>query len=663
MFFEDVDAHRRGPTSHIGVAVFVERIELDTDGRAEALDVVVHHLRGVAVDGAALAVLVGRRFLAHGGSLWRRAQLSRTVLRSVALVSCFVAGAILAGCGERAATPDAGRVAVPAPATPPDEAAAYALAPDALRAVYYETAARAAHAEATEAGVVLSRQAAGLARVLARRQRDTTFVDAARRHLREAARRARLPGACDASNELARLEAVDAADLAAAYIVAHRTVVRFGGDDAFSACVAQAQRTLAVLAAVRPDPAVLAAADAAPDDEGAPPAPASESPTEQPAADIVAWAAARADVPAGAAPVLLRIEVLGAAPNVGSPVGATASARVALYFDQVAVFERGELPADGTLPRRVFLDFHGARLAPEVAAATRVGAGGVARVRAAQPDPQTLRVAFDLEQNARYRLFFLPDPYRVVVDFEQASLDARAATPVAVAPTGGPHRLGLLVLDPGHGGDDHGARSPTGLRESFVVLELAQQVKALLAQRLPGTRVLLTRDHDVFLSLEQRAAMANVVNADAFVSIHLNASPTPAERGGVGTFVLDTTADRASLSLAARENGTTEGEVTGLQRILASLQRADQAGDSRALAQELQGTTLAAGRREFPALYDRGTQSALFYVLVGARMPAVLVEASFILRAPEAPLLASASYKQALAEGIADGLVRYAHGQ
>ena len=546
-----------------------------------------------------------------------------------------------------------------------DENAAYALAPDALRAAYHDTAARAARAEATKSGVALSREAARLARVLARRQRDASFVDAARRHLREAARRARLLGACDASLELARLEAVDAADLSAAYLVAHRTVVRFGEDDAFSRCVAEARRTLAMLAAFRPDPAVLAAADAAPDDEGA------LTPTTRPATevtpdvDVAGWAAARTDVVAGPSPVLERVEVLGAqvarpeAP--GAALARPPSARVALYFDHVAVFERGELPADGTLPRRAFLDFHGAQLGPAVPAATRVDAGGVVRVRVARLDPATLRVAFDLEAGARYRLFFLPDPYRVVVDFERDPLEAHAAAAPAQRPSG-QHPLGLLVLDPGHGGDDHGARSGTGLRESYIVLELAQRVKQILARRLPATRVLLTRDHDVFLSLEQRAAMANVVGADAFVSIHLNASPTPAERGGVGTFVLDTTADRASLSLAARENGTTEGEVTNLQRILASLQRADQARDSRVLAERLQGTTLAAGRREYPALHDRSTQSALFYVLVGARMPAVLVEASFILRAPEAPLLAREPYKQALAEGIADGIVRYARG-
>jgi N-acetylmuramoyl-L-alanine amidase len=542
-----------------------------------------------------------------------------------------------------------------------DEAAAFALAPDALRAAYHETAARAARTEGTEAGVAAAREAARLARVLARRESASERLASARAHLREASRQVRWRGACEASLELARLEAVDAADPSAAWLEAHRAVRRFGQDAGSARCVAEARRTLAALAAHAPDPAVVRADDAASADEEGASAPVGDvAPAAAPEASgdaLAAWFAARErSADPNAAAQLQRIDVLGA----GVVTGAARSARVALYLDRVATFTRTELPAAGALPRRLVLDFQRVGAAPELAGATPVGAAGVTRVTAAPVAAHTLRVTFDLEGAPRDRVFFLTDPYRVVVDFDAAP---ETSAPLAVgAPPTGPHPLRLLVLDPGHGGDDHGARGETGLRESHLVLELAQRVKALLAQRLPGTRVLLTRDHDVFVSLEQRAAMANVVGADAFVSIHLNASPTEAERGGVGTFVLDTAADRAALSLAARENGTSEGEVTGLQRILASLYRADQTRGSRALAERLQGATLAAGRRAYPALHDRGTQSAMFYVLVGARMPAVLLEASFILRAPEAPLLADDAYKAALADGIANGIVRYARG-
>jgi N-acetylmuramoyl-L-alanine amidase len=216
-----------------------------------------------------------------------------------------------------------------------------------------------------------------------------------------------------------------------------------------------------------------------------------------------------------------------------------------------------------------------------------------------------------------------------------------------------------IVLDPGHGGNDYGARQ-FGLSESELTLDLAQRVRTILASRMPDVRVLLTREQDVFVSLEQRAAMANAVGADLFLSIHLNASPTPVERGGVTTFVLDTSDDRQAMRLAARENGTSVEQVDELSRILASLYRDEQLRGSRALAERVHRATLRAGRRVLPRLYDRGVRSALFYVLVGARMPAVLLEASFLTREDEANALRTPEYRQALAEGIAEGIARAA---
>ena len=217
----------------------------------------------------------------------------------------------------------------------------------------------------------------------------------------------------------------------------------------------------------------------------------------------------------------------------------------------------------------------------------------------------------------------------------------------------------LIVLDPGHGGDDFGARA-FGLRESDLTLDLAKRVRTLLARRLPAVRVVLTRESDVLVSLEQRAAMANAISADLFLSIHLNAADEPVDRGGVTTFVLDTGNDRQALRLAARENGTSVAEVSELSRILASLHREDQVTASRAFAGQVHRATLLGGRRVLPRLYDRGVREAMFYVLVGARMPAVLLEASFLSREPEAEALRTVEYRQALAEGIAEGIVRWA---
>jgi len=216
-----------------------------------------------------------------------------------------------------------------------------------------------------------------------------------------------------------------------------------------------------------------------------------------------------------------------------------------------------------------------------------------------------------------------------------------------------------IVLDPGHGGDATGAKGPNGIRESEVALSLALRVRRALSRMLPDVRVVMTRDRDVDLSLEARSALANALDADLFVSIHLNASDSPEDKGGVSTYVLDSTTDAAALRLAAQENGTDEAGVTALQLVLASLYRKDQVEHSRALAHDVQSSLLHSGRKVHPELNDRGVKRALFYVLVGARMPSILVEASFITRPEEAQLLATDRYRQALSDGIAQGIERY----
>lgn len=219
--------------------------------------------------------------------------------------------------------------------------------------------------------------------------------------------------------------------------------------------------------------------------------------------------------------------------------------------------------------------------------------------------------------------------------------------------------LRVILLDPGHGGDEHGARVD-GVRESHLALDITRRAAMILSRALPTTRILMTRESDVDITLEQRAQMAQGVDADLFVSVHLNAADEPVDRGGVTTFVLDTEGDEAALRLAARENGTEVVSVTGMQRLLAGLHRERQAAASRVLADSVHGALLARARREIPWLPDRGVKSAMFYVLVGAEMPAILVEASFMTRPDELAQLRTIRYRQALAEGIAAGILRYA---
>jgi N-acetylmuramoyl-L-alanine amidase len=248
-----------------------------------------------------------------------------------------------------------------------------------------------------------------------------------------------------------------------------------------------------------------------------------------------------------------------------------------------------------------------------------------------------------------YRLFFLSEPFRVVMDFRE---EAKGKA----APAG---RQWTIALDPGHGGEQCGAKGPNGLKESHVALAIARRVRQALRRQAPGARVVMTRDEDQVVSLEERAAIANAVDADLFVSIHLNASHAADDLGGLATFVLDTTDDQAALRLAARENDMDMEAVSKLQLILASLYRRAQVDRSRALANDVQRSTLRSARQLLPALHDRGVKSALFYVLVGAQMPAILVEGSFISRPDEAAALATDEYRQALADGIAGGILQY----
>lgn len=360
--------------------------------------------------------------------------------------------------------------------------------------------------------------------------------------------------------------------------------------------------------------------------------------------------------------------VSGAAAEPASPVrltnievysGGELGARAVLRFDGEARFTVGQSPATNGDPPRAWVDVPDAQPEPTVGEVWQVNSGGLTQARRLTSAAGGTRVLFDLAPGARHRVFAFPEPFRLVVDIESRDSLARAVQPQL--PEGAAHPTRVIVLDPGHGGTERGA-SAGRLRESQLALDLATRVAILLRRALPGVRVLLTRQADVTVSLEERTAMANAVGADLFVSIHLNAAEEPVEHGGVTTFVLDTTNQRQANRLAARENGTSTRDVTDLQRLLAGLHRREQIALSRELAEAVHRGTLAGGRRVLPRLPDRGVRSAMFHVLVGARMPAVLLEASFLSKPEEAAALGTPRYRQALAEGIAAGIERYVSG-
>jgi N-acetylmuramoyl-L-alanine amidase len=219
----------------------------------------------------------------------------------------------------------------------------------------------------------------------------------------------------------------------------------------------------------------------------------------------------------------------------------------------------------------------------------------------------------------------------------------------------------LVMIDPGHGGYDPGTQSSAGVAEKDLALQIATRLKAALEAR--GIRAELTRSTDVFISLAERTRIANSAGADLFVSIHLNSSPNP-DTTGIEVYYLNNTTDRATIRLARMENAGADGygapDASNLNYILTDLRQNYKASEAASLAKMIDAQTVAdldAGLGlNVNAL---GAKMGPFYVLVGAHMPAVLVECGFMSNAVEADRLASAQYQDVMAGAIATAVVHY----
>lgn len=524
---------------------------------------------------------------------------------------------LVLACSEESAPPDRAPIAVPE--EPAAVADPFAIDEDDLEDAFLAAERTATSApEAERCG--RRRTAAELARVFSVRTGDRSWLERARENLRDKAYCSRTE-ACDADLALFELEARDAIDLPAAYAVAYRIAWHYRESEA-EACVQRARRAMRMLDAFRPSDDTLDAIEASGQAEAAPPE------------AVDAWIRERATDA-----TLEAVSVYGARSEV---------ARVVLQFDAVALFTQGEVPARDGRPRRAYVDLARTTIGPGVRSAHDVSATGISGIRIASREGGVTRVVFELEERAQFSIFALPDPYRLVLDVGAPDSSATDA-----------HALRLVVLDPGHGGrDDRGARHGD-LSEADLTLDIAQRVATVLERSLPDARIMLTRRNDRAVTLEERVAFANSAGADLFVSIHLNGWDEPVEHGGATTFVLDTANDEQEAALAARENGTSTVDVSAMQRLLASFHREEQVTASRAAADLVHASMLRSAREVLPDLGDRGVKSAMFFVLVGARMPAILVEASFLTQPDEARALATEAYRQAIARGIAEGIVGY----
>lgn len=218
-------------------------------------------------------------------------------------------------------------------------------------------------------------------------------------------------------------------------------------------------------------------------------------------------------------------------------------------------------------------------------------------------------------------------------------------------------KVGRIAIDPGHGGHDTGTIGPTGLMEKNLTLDVALRLQKLLEKEL-GAEVILTREDDSFVPLENRIALANEQQADLFLSIHANSSRNRAIRG-VESFILNVSNDPEVLALAARENALAQKSIHELQDLVRRITRNEKLAESREFALEIQQHLHGELRRVARQIRNRGVKQAPFVVLIGGNMPSVLIEISFLSNPQDEKFLKTPEGRQRVAEALLAGMTEY----
>jgi N-acetylmuramoyl-L-alanine amidase len=242
--------------------------------------------------------------------------------------------------------------------------------------------------------------------------------------------------------------------------------------------------------------------------------------------------------------------------------------------------------------------------------------------------------------------------------------DAREAQPTAHGDRSLIRALGLkigrIVIDPGHGGHDTGTIGPHGLEEKDLVLEVGRRLGNLLQARM-GADVIYTRRDDTFIPLETRTGIANEQQADLFVSIHANSSRDRDARG-VETYYLNFTSSAEALEVAARENAVSDNAIHELQDLVKKIALKDKIEESREFAVDVQRSLHSGLAAKTPGIRDRGVKQAPFIVLIGANMPSILAEISFVSNPSDERRLRTAEYRQKIAASLYRGIAKYVSG-
>ncbi len=324
-------------------------------------------------------------------------------------------------------------------------------------------------------------------------------------------------------------------------------------------------------------------------------------------------------------------------------------------------------------PDRIYVDIYQAKLNPLLHKKMfLVNNQYIRQIRIAQKNHSTVRVVVDLDfsQVKHYRVFHLFDPFRIVIDIYPKSLPSdSSASKVPQSPQPAKsgyslvRQLGLgierIIIDPGHGGTDPGCIGASGLQEKKVVLDVCQRLKNLLSHH-NSWQVVLTRESDILIPVENRTVIANQKQGDIFISIHANANPSK-KRSGVETFYLNFSQDLSVNTIAARENATSQKNISQMKDIIKKIVQNSKIVESKELAEKIQKNLVKTLAQKYKSVKDLGVKGGPFWVLIGGNMPSVLVEISHLSNPQEEARLKTASYRQLIAQGIYQGILDYIH--
>jgi len=359
--------------------------------------------------------------------------------------------------------------------------------------------------------------------------------------------------------------------------------------------------------------------------------------------------------------------------------------RVVIHLDKDTTFSSKLLNADPSIdkPPRLFVDINNTAIDNNLYVEP-ITKGLLEEIKFGRNTNNKSRVVLYINSFDDYKVFALQNPYRIVMDIEgkgskpntlfakdkNSSYKPKSTYNPKSSPSTGDvdslrQALGLkirtVVIDPGHGGHDPGAVGPKGVKEKDINLKIALELKKILdrdGKSIGIDNVYLTRSTDRFIPLEERTAIAKKRNADLFISIHCNASKNR-EATGSESYILSFTKNQRSLEVAARENATTKKRVSDLDDILKQYLLSSKIDESEKFATYVQNSIYSTVAPKYSSFKNKGVKKAPFIVLIGADIPSILVETSFISNPTEEKRLNNSKYRTRIAQGIFDGIKLY----